>query len=169
MKINCLILLFLPFPIRPFGLFPSELIWNWILYKVGRTPWTSDKSCGKAATYTGQREHIRDRDRHPCIEWDSNPQSKCLGLIPHGHCDQRINAVYFENQTKRICCITCGENVEIFNVKGGKAYSTLKVEMQNNWLTIYLIVCEFSGRYREDGLQKANWRFYRLGRKTDPC
>jgi hypothetical protein len=31
----------------------------------------------KAAAYTGQHKHTMNADRHPCIEWDSNPQSQC--------------------------------------------------------------------------------------------
>jgi hypothetical protein len=29
----------------------------------------------KAATYTEQRKHRINADKHPCLEWDSNPQS----------------------------------------------------------------------------------------------
>jgi hypothetical protein len=31
-----------------------------------------------AATYTGKHKHRINAHRHPCLEWDSNPQSQCL-------------------------------------------------------------------------------------------
>jgi hypothetical protein len=34
----------------------------------------------KAATYTGQQKHIINAQRHPCLEWDSNPRSQRSNL-----------------------------------------------------------------------------------------
>jgi hypothetical protein len=34
-------------------------------------------ACRKAAAYTGQHKHRINADRHPCLEWDSNPRSQC--------------------------------------------------------------------------------------------
>jgi hypothetical protein len=31
----------------------------------------------KAATYIGQHKHRINADRHPCLEYDSNPRSQC--------------------------------------------------------------------------------------------
>jgi hypothetical protein len=40
----------------------------------------------KADTYTGQHKHRTKADRHPCLQWDSNPRSQYLSgrrhLIP---------------------------------------------------------------------------------------
>jgi hypothetical protein len=38
-----------------------------ILYRVGRTPWTGD--------HIEQHKHRINAQRHPCLEWDSNPRS----------------------------------------------------------------------------------------------
>jgi hypothetical protein len=40
-------------------------------------------------------QHRKTRDKHPCLEWDSNPQSQQPTgqgprLRPHGHCDRPL-------------------------------------------------------------------------------
>jgi hypothetical protein len=47
------------------------------LYTVGRASWEVDQPCRKAAIYTGPHGHRRNADRHPYLEWDSNPRSQC--------------------------------------------------------------------------------------------
>jgi len=37
------------------------------------TPWTADRPIGLTQDSTTQK----DTDIHPCLEWDSNPQSQC--------------------------------------------------------------------------------------------
>jgi hypothetical protein len=32
----------------------------------------------KVSTYAGQHIHWKNADMHPCLEWNSNPRSKCL-------------------------------------------------------------------------------------------
>jgi hypothetical protein len=66
------------FRIKPPGLFPSELIWYYgSLWTVGRIHWTADQPCRKATTYAGQHKHRRSAYGYPCLEWDSNPRSRC--------------------------------------------------------------------------------------------
>jgi hypothetical protein len=80
--------------IRPSGLFPFginlELL---LLYTIGRTPWTGDQPCHKAATYTRQHKHRKHVDIHPCLEWNSNPRSQYSGQTIIFHALERTTTV----------------------------------------------------------------------------
>jgi hypothetical protein len=70
--------------IRRSGLFSFRInLRLWSLYTVGRTPCSGDQPCNKATTNTGQHKRRRNADRHPCLEWDSNPWSQCLSGRKH--------------------------------------------------------------------------------------
>jgi hypothetical protein len=59
------------FHIRPSGLFSIRInLELWILQTVGRTPWTGDQPCQKAANYAGQHKHRRNAERHRCLQLD---------------------------------------------------------------------------------------------------
>jgi hypothetical protein len=47
-----------------------------ILYAVSRTPWTGISPSQGRYLHTEQRKHKINAHRHPCLEWDSNPQSQ---------------------------------------------------------------------------------------------
>jgi hypothetical protein len=64
--------------IRLSGLFPFRINPEIMKTVVGRTFWTRDKLCRKAATYAGQHKHRRNAERYRCLEWDSNPRFQCL-------------------------------------------------------------------------------------------
>jgi hypothetical protein len=65
------------FCIRPSDLFPIRINQElWSLQTVGRTPWTGDQPCRKAATYTGQHKYRINADRHPCLKLYSNPEDE---------------------------------------------------------------------------------------------
>jgi hypothetical protein len=70
--------LLLPWRIRLFGLLPFRI--NPEIMKLIDS-WSDSLDGGsarrKSTTYTGQHKHIINAGRHPCLEWDSNPQSQC--------------------------------------------------------------------------------------------
>jgi hypothetical protein len=55
-------------------LFFSSVI---IFYTDGRTPWTSDQPVARPLpTQRATQTQNKRTHRHPCLEWDSNPQSQ---------------------------------------------------------------------------------------------
>jgi hypothetical protein len=64
-----------------------------IFYTVGTTPWTGISPSQGSYLHTGQHRHRTNEHRHPCLEWDSNPRSQCLGgrrqFMPCGYCGRR--------------------------------------------------------------------------------
>jgi hypothetical protein len=84
--------LLLHFVLGALACFPSELLRKlWILWTTGRTPWTGDQPCSKAATNTEQHKRRRNADRHPCLEWDSNSREYILSLR-----QRRCSGQFFE-------------------------------------------------------------------------
>jgi hypothetical protein len=66
--------LLLPFILDPLACFPSELFWNYGSYRqsvglLGRVIRPSQSRY----IHTEQHKQRRNADRHPCLEWDSNP------------------------------------------------------------------------------------------------
>jgi hypothetical protein len=46
-------------------------------YTVGRTLWRGISSPQCRYLHTDEHTHRRNAHRHPCLEWNSNPQSQC--------------------------------------------------------------------------------------------
>jgi hypothetical protein len=75
----------------------------------------------KAATNTGQYKHRINANKHPCLEWDSNPRSQHSSgrdvswLRPRGHCDRQrlytytVNQVFDVNRYKTFAYICGGD------------------------------------------------------------
>jgi hypothetical protein len=55
----------------------------WILQAADLTPWKEDQPWRRVANYTGQHKPRRNAERHPCLEWDSNPRSQRLNRLKH--------------------------------------------------------------------------------------
>jgi hypothetical protein len=93
------------FRTRPLGVFPNRInLELWILWTVGRTPWTGDQPSRKAATYT-EHKHRGNADRQPCLKWNSNPRSQCFSgrryFMPqttHSHCDRQERIRNYKNK-----------------------------------------------------------------------
>jgi hypothetical protein len=64
--------LLLPWRIRLLACAHSQLINSgiWILQTVGRTPWTGDQPCRKAAIYDGQYKHKMRADSMPLVVFE---------------------------------------------------------------------------------------------------
>jgi hypothetical protein len=45
-----------------------------ILYAVGMTPWTGDQPVARPLP---THSTTQTQNKHPCLEWDSNPRSQC--------------------------------------------------------------------------------------------
>jgi hypothetical protein len=48
-----------------------------IPHTVGRTPWTGISQSQGRYLHTEQHKHRINAHRHPCLEWDLNPPSRC--------------------------------------------------------------------------------------------
>jgi hypothetical protein len=67
-------------------LFYSILFWLYSplldlgrFYTVGRTPWKEDQPVPRPLPTLRTRQNRINAHRHPCLEWNSNPQSQRLG------------------------------------------------------------------------------------------
>jgi hypothetical protein len=103
------LLLLLPWQIRPFGLLTFRINFELrIKLAVGRTSWTGDQPCRKAATYTGQHKHRINADIHVSSGIRTNHLSVSVGediscFRPCDHCDRPLvhykginnNFIYF--------------------------------------------------------------------------
>jgi hypothetical protein len=71
--------------LQPFG--PWTFFSFFILYTVGKTPSTGDQPVAKPLPAQSRI----NAQRHPCLEWDSNPRSQCSSRRRRGHCDRPIS------------------------------------------------------------------------------
>jgi hypothetical protein len=67
----------------------------------GKTPWTSDQPIARPLP-TQENTTQKDKDRHPCLQRDSNLWSKCPSNKgprprPHGPCDWQLWLLLFLN------------------------------------------------------------------------
>jgi hypothetical protein len=58
--------------LQPFAWLWPLLQFPNLFYTVGRTPWTSDQSVARPLP----THRINAHNRHPYLEWDSNPRSQ---------------------------------------------------------------------------------------------
>jgi hypothetical protein len=79
-------------PLLDLGRFFSFLI----LYAVGRTPWTGDQPIARPLP-THRTTQTQKKSRHPCLKWDSNPQSQCLRGAKTVHVLDRADTVVGES------------------------------------------------------------------------
>jgi hypothetical protein len=93
--IQSIIFIYLSMALQPLlGSWPLFSFLNF--YTVIRTVWTGDQPVARPLpTHTGQHEHRINAHRHPCLEWESNPRSRCSSedsscFRLRGHCDRQL-------------------------------------------------------------------------------
>jgi hypothetical protein len=102
-----------------------------ILYTLGMTPWTGISPLQGHYLRAEQHKHRINANRHPCLEWDTNPWSQLRGsedsscLRPLGHCDRQPPTFYPHDN---ICCILIARlpTKPVFLRGNGKIYVTCK-------------------------------------------
>jgi hypothetical protein len=63
-------------------------------------------------------KRARNKRKHPCFEWDSNPRSHCLSedisfLRLHGHCDLRSFKIVLVGAVSPLLCRRFGTNGQV--------------------------------------------------------
>jgi hypothetical protein len=64
--------------------------------------------------YTGQHKYRINAQRHPCLEWDSNPLSQSSS--GSGHCDRRILYVGLRKTVSLIAVLSVSERGRLFPI-----------------------------------------------------